>query len=59
MDYPHVNYKEKKMYQIGCKNCKNGNWRIYTDGKNFIAKCRKCDHAIELIDKSLVNKPEI
>lgn len=59
MSYPSVEYKGKSLYQIGCRNCKDGiHWRIYTDGENFIAKCGNCDHTIEIVDKSLVNKSD-
>ncbi len=59
MNYPNIMYKGKKLYQVGCRNCGQGNnWKIYSDGENFAAICGDCRHDVEIINKSLVDKPD-
>lgn len=28
--------------QVGCKDCQNGDWHIFYNGKDFQVRCAKC-----------------
>ena len=55
--HPMIEHEGKKLYQIGCRSCRRGHaWKIYSDGKTFIAFC-KCGHHIDIKPDVLQRTP--
>lgn len=51
MEYPYIEYKGKKFYEIGCRKCrKGGSWRIFRDEEKAISFLYKCGHCQTIAD---------
>lgn len=59
MGQPNIVYKNKKYYQIGCRECDKGTWRIYADGGDYVAECTSCGHKVELPPNKLKEEPDL
>lgn len=58
MEHPKIEFESKTYYQVGCKKCQKGeDWNIYSDGKQFVAKC-KCGNTLIIKQGVTQSKPD-
>jgi hypothetical protein len=46
-----------EYHLIGCKFCDLADWEVYSDGKDFKIKCKKCGNEQKLKKENLRDKP--
>jgi len=51
--YPEIEYRGKRLFQVGCQECRKGTWEIFTDeeitkAKVIVAVCPNCHHKSRL-----------
>jgi hypothetical protein len=56
---PSMMFEGKKLFQIGCRKCDHGLWKIFTNKERFVAVCSNCGHEQPIPPMALENKPDV
>lgn len=56
-DYPKIEFDGGDYFVTGCVVCEENIWTIASNGKDFIAKCANCNHAVKLNTDVLRDRP--
>lgn len=55
---PSIMFEGKKLFQIGCRKCDRGLWKIFTNKEVFVAVC-VCGHQQVIPPIKLEDKPDV
>lgn len=58
MEQPKIEIDGVTYYQVGCRKCGKGEWKIFYDGKKYFAFQCECGNTLELAKAKLQNKPD-